>query len=65
MSVFINTTYYKFVPVVLNETYIIEISSVNEVGVGNKTSLTASFTKGISPNYTIGIYILLIVFRYK
>ena len=46
MSVFINTTYYTFVPVVLNETYITEISAVNEVGVGNKTYLTVSFTRG-------------------
>ena len=46
MSVFINTTYYTFVPVVLNETYITEISAVNEVGVGNKTSFTVSFTRG-------------------
>ena len=46
MSVLVNTTYYKFVPVVLNETYVIEISAVNKAGEGNKTSLTASFTKG-------------------
>ena len=46
MSVFVNTTYYKFVPLVLNETYIIEISAVNEVSEGNRASLTASFTRG-------------------
>ena len=45
MSVLVNTTYYKFVSVVLNETYVIEISAVNEVGEGNKTSLTAHFTR--------------------
>ena len=46
MSIFINTRYYKFVPVVLKDTYIIEISAVNKVDEGNKTSLTASFTRG-------------------
>ena len=65
MSVFINTTYYKFVPLVLSETYTIEISALNEVDEGTGTSLNVSYTRGISPNYTIGPYILLIVFRYK
>ena len=65
MSVLINTTYYNFVPVVHSETYITEISAVNEVGEGNRTSLTVSFTRGISPNYNTGLYILLIAFRYK
>ena len=65
MSVLVNTTYYKFLPVLLSETYVIEISAVNEVGKGIGTSLTVSITRGISPNYIIGLYILLIVFRYK
>ena len=65
MSVLVNTTYYKFVPLVLNKTYIIEISAVNKAGEGNRTPLTASFTKGISRNYAIVLYLLLIVFRYK
>ena len=47
MSVLVNTTYYKFVPVVFNETYIIEISAVNKAGEGIGTSLTAYFMRSV------------------
>ena len=47
MSLLVNTTNYKFVPVVFNWTYTIETSAVNEVGQGIGTSLTASVMKSV------------------
>ena len=47
MSVLVNTTYYKFVPVAFNETYMIEISAVNEASQGIGTSLTAYFMRSV------------------
>ena len=43
----VNTTEYIFFPKMLNDTYKIEISAVNEAGQGKSTSLTLSFSKGI------------------
>ena len=43
----INTTQYIFAPQMLNDSYKIEISAVNEAGKGKSTSLTLSFSKGI------------------
>ena len=53
MSVLVNTTYYKFVPLVLNETYIIEISAVNKAGEGIGTSLTAYFMRSVLLKYIV------------
>ena len=40
----VNVTSYKFIPSILNDTYQVIVSGINDVGLGNSSVMSVSFS---------------------